>query len=47
MEKLNMKSDPNENFIHSKISKESHLNPFALYRITKPEYDVSNINGFT
>ena len=45
MQKLNMKSDPNENFIHPKISKESHLNPFVLYRITKTEYDVSDIKG--
>ncbi len=47
MEKLNMKSDPNENFIYPLVSKESHLNPFVLYRITKTEYDVSNIKGFT
>ena len=45
MQKLNMKSDPNENFIHPKTSKESNLNPFVLYRITKTEYDVSNIKG--
>jgi len=45
MKKLDMKFDLNENFIHPKIPKESNLNPFVLYRITKSEYDAINING--
>jgi RimJ/RimL family protein N-acetyltransferase len=39
MEKLHMRYCHDENFYHPKYSKESPLNPFVLYRITKKEYE--------